>query len=151
MTREDGTQHPLEPIINGGTRVTPTIIPVPYLCNNPAGALFQNMTCYVKGEQISNFHYAQPATTLYRMLYETKEEQKTVNSTNAINPVSHDDIDISAKLPKYEDAAKLAAKIGATGDISKLFISHMKWDLKNNQLNFENFVQIVVIFKFLFH
>ena len=34
------------------------------------------MTCYVKGEQISNFQYAQPETTLYRMLYETKEKQK---------------------------------------------------------------------------
>ena len=40
MTREDGSQHPLEPIINDGTRVTPTIISVPYLCNNHAGAFF---------------------------------------------------------------------------------------------------------------
>ena len=63
-------------------------------------------------------------TTLYRMLYETKEEQETVNSLNGINPVSLDDIDISANLSNYEDASKLAAKIGATGDISDLFTSH---------------------------
>ena len=55
MTREDGSQHPLEPIINDNPRVSPAIISVPYLCNNLAGALFQNMTCYVKGEQIINF------------------------------------------------------------------------------------------------
>ena len=120
MTREDGSQPSLEPIINDSPRATPA---VPYLCNNPAGALFQNMTCYVKGEQISNVQYAQPATTLYRMLYETKEEQKTVNSTNAINPVSLDDIDISAKLSNFDKAAKLASQIGATGDISDLFTS----------------------------
>ena len=33
MTREDGSQHPLEPINNAGTRVTPTAIPVQYLCS----------------------------------------------------------------------------------------------------------------------
>ena len=137
MTREDGPQHRLEPIINAGTRATPTAISVPYLCNNPAGAFFQNMTNYLKGEQITNFQYAQSATTLYRMLCETKEEQKTVNSLNGINPVSLDDIDISAVLLNYEDASKLAAKSGATGDISNLFTSHMKWALKNNQFNFD--------------
>ena len=41
MTREDGSQHPLEPIINGGTRFAPTAISVPYLCNNPAGAFYK--------------------------------------------------------------------------------------------------------------
>ena len=61
------------------------------------------------------------------MLYETKEEQKTVSSTNAIHPVSLDDIDISANLSNFDGAAKLAAKIGATNDISELFTSHMKW------------------------
>ena len=40
MTREDGSQHPLEPNINNGTRLAPTAISVPYLCNNPAGAFF---------------------------------------------------------------------------------------------------------------
>jgi len=114
MTREDGSQHPLEPIINGGARAAPNAISVPYLCNNPAGAFFQNATNYLKYEQITNFQYAQSATTLYRKLYEPKEDQKTVNSTNAINPVSLDDIDISANLTNFDGAAKLAAKIGAT-------------------------------------
>ena len=35
QTREDSSQHPLEPIINAGTRADPTTISVPYLCNNP--------------------------------------------------------------------------------------------------------------------
>ena len=146
LTREDGTQHPLEPIVNASvtplvpatnTRATPAAISVPYLCNNPAGALFQNMTCYVKGEQISNFQYAQSTTTLYRMLYETKEEQNTVNSTNAINPVSLNDIDINP-LVSYPDANKLATRIGAgAGTLNNLFTSHMVWALKNNQFSFD--------------
>ena len=73
------------------------------------------------------------------MLYESKEEQKSVNSLNAINPVSLDDIDITANLSNYDGAAKLAAKIGATGDISDLFTSHMVWALKNNQFNFDKY------------
>ena len=138
MTLEDGLQHPLEPIINDGTHLAPTAISVPYLCNNPAGAFFQNMTNYLKGEQITNFQYAQSATTLYRMLYETKEEQKTVNSTNAINPVSLDDIDISAPLSNYEGANKIAAKIGSNvNSLNALFTSHMIWALKNYQFNFD--------------
>ena len=118
LTREDGTQHPLEPIVNASTtplvpnintRATPGAISIPYLCNAPASALFQNMTCYVKWEQISNFQYAQSTTTLYRMLYETKEEQNTVYSTNAINPVSLDDTDINP-LVSYPDAKKISNK-----------------------------------------
>ena len=56
---------------NTNTRATAGAIAVPYLCNNPAGALFQNMTCYVKGEQISNFQYAQSTTTLIIYLHHT--------------------------------------------------------------------------------
>ena len=49
---------------------------------------------------------------------------KQKKNKHAINPVSLDDIYISAKLSNYEDASKLAAKIGATGDISDLYTSH---------------------------
>ena len=69
------------------------------------------------------------------MLYETKEEQKTVNSTNAINPVSLDDIDISANLTNFDGAAKLAAKIGAGANtLNGLFTSHVVWALKTINL-----------------
>ena len=50
MTREDNSEHPLEPIINAGTRAVPTAVSIPYICPNPAGALFQNVSCSIKGE-----------------------------------------------------------------------------------------------------
>ena len=121
---------------------------IPHLCNAPDGALFQNMTCYAKGEQISNLQYAQSATTLYRTLYETKEEQNTVNSLISINPVSFDDIDISANLSNYDGAVKLAAKIGAKM-ILVVYLRHI-WALKTISLILINLVQIVLIFKFFF-
>ena len=66
------------------------------------------------------------------MLYETKNEQNTVNSTNAINPVSLDDIDINP-LVSYPDANKIATRIGANANtLNNLFTSHMVWALNNN-------------------
>ena len=75
MSREEGTAWLVMPIVNSGNRLQPTALSVPYICTNPAGALFQNVSCYVKGTQISNFQYAQHTNTLYRMLYESEEEQ----------------------------------------------------------------------------
>ena len=46
---------------------------------------------------------------------------------------------VSNKLSDYEDASKLAAKIGARipTNFSNLFASHMVWALKNNQFIFD--------------
>ena len=75
QTREDGSAHCLEPIINAGTRAAPTAISVPYICPCPGSALFQNSMTNIKATTISNFMYAGSVNTLYRMLYETKAEQ----------------------------------------------------------------------------
>ena len=70
MVREDGTTtKPLEPIINAGTRAVPTRISVPYLCQNPAGAFFQNIACSVNNNELTNYQQAPQTSTLYRMLY----------------------------------------------------------------------------------
>ena len=52
MTREDGSYHPLEPIINTGTRLKPTVISVPHLCPNPSAAIFDNIKCNLKGTDL---------------------------------------------------------------------------------------------------
>jgi len=70
----------LEPIINLGTRLAPTAISVPYITQAPGLALFQNVTCNIKGQTISNFQYAQSVNTLYKMLYESQLDQKTVSN-----------------------------------------------------------------------
>ena len=83
MTREDGTTHTtLEPIINAGTRAIPTAISVPYICPNPAAAFFQIVSCFMKGQQISNTQYAQAVNILYIMIYESKSDQNKTYSLN---------------------------------------------------------------------
>ena len=79
MVRENGvteTSTLLMPIVNSGTRMAPLALGIPYTCPNPAGALFQNVSCYIKGTQKSNHQYAQATNTLYRMLYESQESSK---------------------------------------------------------------------------
>ena len=43
MSHEEGTAGLMMPIVNHGDRITPQAISVPYICPNPAGALFQNL------------------------------------------------------------------------------------------------------------
>ena len=64
MTREDSTVHPLEPIINSGTRALPTAISIPYICPNPCAALFQNISCTINNNESSNYQQA-AQTKLY--------------------------------------------------------------------------------------
>ena len=59
--------------------------------------------------------------TLYRSSYETKEKQKTDNSSNDINSLSLDDR-YDTLLPNFECASKLAMKNGGTTNTSH-FIS----------------------------
>ena len=141
MTREDNTQTTLEPIVNSGTRLLPTAISVPYICQNPGGALFQNISCTVNNTDITNYQQAQQTNTLYRMLYESQEEEKTTNSLNAIIPMSLDDVSVQTGVV-YDKAYELGRKIGvAAGNLAAfalLFTKRMTWALKN-QYNFDKY------------
>ena len=86
--RETGDVKCLEPIINSGSRTEPTKISVPYLSNNPGGVLFDTIKCNFRKNEIINLQNAGSVNTMYRMLYESKAEQKSGYSTNAINPLS---------------------------------------------------------------
>ena len=57
QTRENSAYHPLEPIINAGTRAQPACVSVPHICPNPAGAIFDSIKCNLKGTEISNIQY----------------------------------------------------------------------------------------------
>ena len=139
----------LEPIINLSTanpvtRATGSQISVPYLCPAPCSALFQNLSCYVKGEQISNHQNAQSVIPLYRMLYEGADEQNTVNSTNAILPMSQEDTETAIGVP-YSDAVKVLVKLGilAAGAVPTMaqlgmFSKRMLYAFKN-QYNFDKY------------
>ena len=149
MTREDNTQHPLEPIINTATanaRITPLIISVPYITPNPCGALFQNVSCSVNNNELTNYQNPAQTNTLYRMLYESEAEQRTVNSTNAIIPMSQDDLGTTAYATTDMTGA-LEAQLGANaGTLAGKLSKRMIYALKNqynfnkrttNKLNFQ--------------
>jgi len=147
--------YTLEPIVNLGSRLVPTAVSVPYLTQAPGLALFQNVTCNIKGQTITNFQNAQSVNALYKMLYESQLEQKTVNSTNAINPLDTKDVDTTLGT-FYESASALSNKLGTApytstdaeafvaaspnffnaAYINNLLTPHMLWALKNQQYNF---------------
>ena len=86
----------LAPIINTGTRAAPTLLSIPYINPNPVANLFTAVSCDVAGNNVSLNQNIAPLNTLYRTLYESRVEQDTVNSTNAIVPMKLLDTDTTA-------------------------------------------------------
>ena len=79
------------------------------------------------------------------MLYESQLEQKTVNSTNAINPLDSKDVDTNAGV-MFDNIVALSNRLGITpnalpmttaGSLANLLTPHMIWALKNQQFNFD--------------
>ena len=151
QTNEAGVQGNLSPIVNTGTRAVPTAISIPFLSVNPAISFFNNASCYVDSNQISQISELQQTNTLYRMLFESKSEQTYVNSQNSIVPPNIDDVKTAVGAIN-EDYVSLAKIVGvddddptatpatyATTDFSKLFTKHMIWALKNQQFNFDKY------------
>jgi len=140
MTREDGSQHPLERIINTGTRANRTCGSVPYLAPNVGHCLWENSTTNLKSSTIINYQNTGSNHTLYRMLYESKSEQLTVNSTNPINILSPQDVDVTP-FTFYKNAVKLATNLGVQGGaintFTQLLSPHMVWALEKSQYNFD--------------
>ena len=84
QTREDNSTHPLEGIINSGTRLAPTGISFCHLTQNPLGSIFDTIKLVISSTDVNNYQFAGVTNTLYRMLYKSKLEQQTVNSTSKI-------------------------------------------------------------------
>ena len=115
QTRDDGlTSFILEPIINTGTRLIPTAISIPFINNNPVVSLFDSLSTSMNDVSFSDIQFLQPSNTLYRIMYESKQEQQTINSTNPITLMNLYDggTAISPYAPK---TANILTKIGATG------------------------------------
>ena len=90
----------LQPIVNaGGTRPTATDISIPYVNQNPLVNLFQVISCDIAGENITYQQNIAPINTLYRTLYESRQEQPTINSTNKLVPMSLLDADCQPNKP----------------------------------------------------
>ena len=92
QTRDDGlTSYNLEPIISNGTRLIPTAISIPFINNNAVVTLFDSLTTSMNDVSISDSQFLQPSNT-YRIMYESKEEQQIINSTNPITPMNSYDV-----------------------------------------------------------
>ena len=141
QVREDGTMTTLEPIISSGTRATPTGISIPHLTQNPLGSILDTMKLVIGSTDVNNYQYAASASTLYRMLFESKLEQDTVNSTSKIKVMNQDDQDDTLGVP-YDNYIKLATSMGVTAGANTtvfggLFSKRMLWALKNHMYNFD--------------
>ena len=99
QVREDGTMTTLEPNISSGTRATPTGISIPHRTQNPLGSILDTMKLVIGSTDVNNYQYAASASTLYRMLFESKLEQDTVNSTSKIKVMNQDDQDTTVNVP----------------------------------------------------
>ena len=84
---ETGTIGTLSPIVNtctGSTKSTATKVSIPYIAPNPCASLFTAVSCDIGDQNISLNQNIAQGNTLYRILYESRLEQDTVNSTNPI-------------------------------------------------------------------
>ena len=89
QTDETGAGGLLAPIVNvGNSKETATHISIPYITPNVGASLFSAVSCNIGEECISNNQNIAPANTVYRTLYESKQEQETVNCTNPVKYMS---------------------------------------------------------------
>ena len=97
QTDETGVAGCLAPIVNTGvSKVAGTLLSIPFINPNPASTLFTAVTFNIGEETISNNQNIATCNTLYRSLYESRDEQETVNSTNPIKCMNITDTDITA-------------------------------------------------------
>jgi len=82
------TDQRLQPIVNNGARATPSNLSIPYINPNPIANLWQTVTADIAGQTICNIQNVAPVNTLYRMLFESRSEQETINSTNKLAVMS---------------------------------------------------------------
>ena len=96
QTDAAGTIGRLSPIVNTGvSKAAATYVSIPYINPNPGACLFSPVSCGIGGQRFSLNQNIAYVNTIYRELYESENEQRSVNSTNPINVMSLQDTDIN--------------------------------------------------------
>ena len=141
---EAGTLGTLAPIVNtGNSKATATLLSIPYIAPNPAACLFTAVSCDIGKENISNNQNIGPINTLYRTLYESKQEEETVNATNPIKYMTQMDTFTTAnKSAVMSDYFKNAPNTGYPDTLTN-FSNHKLFALQN--MNNYNMFQEVEI------
>ena len=124
----------LQPIVNQGTRATPTSLAIPYINPNPIANLWQTITADIAGQTICNIQNVAPVNTLYRMLYESRSEQATINSTNKLAVMSLKEQDCVQKwgaLGYIRDNFSDNANVLAMTNLGLNLTSRQVWALDN--------------------
>ena len=139
QTDETGVAGCLAPIVNtGASKVEGTLMSIPYINSNPAAAIFTAASFNIGEETISNNQNIAPCNTLYRMLYESRQEQDTVNSTNPIKVMSMNDANTTANK-----ACILSDYFTGYNDTLTNFSNRKLWALKN-MMGFNKFNEIEI-------
>ena len=139
QTDETGVAGCLAPIVNtGASKAAGTLMSIPYINSNPAAAIFTTASFKIGEETISNNQNIAPCNTLYRMLYESRQEQDTVNSTNPIKVMSITDTDTIANK-----SCILSDHFTGYNDALTNFSNRKLWALKN-MMGFNRFNEIEI-------
>ena len=154
MTDDLGNIGTLKPIINIGTRAAPTVVSIPFINSNPVPALFSAISCEIGNQLISMTQNVASVNTLYKTLYESANEQSSVNSLCPINPLKIVDVDVvsnkpgAAILTDYYVANSNNATVPTTNPWPALTLSgHQIYAIKN-QLGFNRFNEVDLAVKF---
>ena len=97
QTDETGTVGRLSPIVNTGiSKAAATLVSIPFINPNAGACMFSSVSCDIGGQTISLNQNICQVNTIYRELYESENEQRSVNSTNPINVMTLKDTDTTA-------------------------------------------------------
>ena len=134
-------QNVLQPIVNASsanpkTRITATQISIPYVNQNPLVNFFQMISCDIAGENITYQTNVAAVNTLYRTLYESRQEQPTINSTNKLVPMSLAEADCQPNKPSsmlsdyWADNNNVAGAAGIMANKANISLSNRQiWAL----------------------
>ena len=90
----------LKPIITGGAaRNVATLVGIPYINNNPIPCLFKAISCEIGNQLISMNQNIASVNTIHKTLYESSNEENSVNSLCPIHLPNLTDADVQLNKP----------------------------------------------------
>ena len=142
QTNSAGVCGLLRPVVNEGTsEAAATQVSIPFINPNPAACLFQAVNFDIGDENLTNTQNLASCNTLYRTLYESRNEQETVNSTNPIKLMGTLDTDVTLnKTIKFADY--FDTEFGSTGAGCPVS-NHQLFALKN-MMEFNKYNEIEI-------
>ena len=139
QTDKTGTVGRLSPIVNTGiSKAAATLVSIPFINPNAGACMFSSVSCDIGGQTISLNQNICQVNTIYRELYESENEQRSVNSTNPINVMTLKDTDTTANK-----SATLTDYFTGYPNTLTNFSNRKLYALKN-MMNFNKYYEIEI-------